>query len=131
MRRGQYAQPSESNLTPAEDRGTLIVRISKFSHRHQGKQITQDITAKETVCSFLAVNPSPILGPVSEFNLTHIPTGYSLIHGFPDERTAELCAGAISQIFEWDIESDSRDLRRRFSMLPPKLQRWIKNWKFL
>ena len=115
------------DLTPAEDRTVMFITILVGLRSHT----PVDVTAKETCCQVLAVNPSPILGPIRGFNITHIPSGHAMIEGLPDERTAEVCAGAIARIFDWKVEEENRDIRRRFAMLPANLQNWIKNWRFL
>jgi hypothetical protein len=122
---------ADYNPTPAEDRGSVVVSIGVGERDANGRYDKIDVSAKETVSPFLVVNPCPILGPNGTCNVTHVQTGFAMMQGIPDERTAELCAGAISRIFDFKIESDQRDYLRRFNMLPPKLQNWIKNWRKL
>ena len=115
---------------PISEREEQVKILICFGERYSSGKVLirrrEEVSAYQTVCPYLAINSCG-----DALSITHIPTGYSMMHGFRQLRTAELCAGALKSIFPWGINDDERAIRHRMSILPEKLQTWIKKWSSL
>lgn len=109
-----------------------LVRLGK-RYKNGRVHITERlvVNSRETRCAYLAVHETCDAGPPG-FIITHMPTGYYIMRGLPDERTAQYCAGALTEIFDWGRSVEGRPnetLWVDLSKLPPRLRAWIKLWQ--
>lgn len=109
----------------------MEVKLGNWGNRYGDRRApkvtgTLKVTGYETIHPYLTVHESTY---AYGWTVTHMWTGYALLHHLPDQRTAELAAAALSELFPWG-ERHSHIFNTRLKELPPELQKWIKeDWK--
>lgn len=127
---------SEHTLIPLRDRGTFTLTVRLGQRFPNGKVDVTDAMevapAIETCCPFLAIHAGTNARLERDlWTITHVPTGYSMIRGLPTAEVARQVAGALSQLFPWQLEDSGRSVYNRMKRLPPNVQDWVKNWRYL
>lgn len=126
---------SQCTIVPLQDRGTFTLTVRLGRRFPSGKVDVMDsidVPAIETCCPFLAVHAGTNARMERDlWTIAHVPTGYSMIRGLPTAEVARQVAGALSQLFPWQLEDSGRSVYNRMKRLPLNVQDWVKNWRYL